>query len=177
MPGSADIRQFQTQHRVAFAYSLFNTFSLFVSNDELIQSLQCIRRSLLPDGRLMVQLGSIWSYLADGVFHNDTYERTDKRGSLIRKEKGLTRLARTNNVYERRREVQYTKDGVEFPARSERTTQRMLSPNEWDLLCRLTGFTLEARYTRTELASRVGDHEVYDGEDRDLNLILRRGDP
>lgn len=170
----SDIRHVQIAPKVDLAYSFFNTLSLFVDNDELIQTLQNVRTCLAPEGWLVVQLGSLWGYIAEGKFANGTYERTDNRGKLTRKVTGLTRIARTNNVYQHNRLVQYTKDGIEYPTRSLPLTQRIFSTNEWDLLCRLTGFKIHSTYTRTDMSSKVGSDEVYDGSDHDLILVLRR---
>jgi len=171
-----DLRVLHLDTTFDYAYSFFNTFSCFVDNNELPGILQGVRNCLVPRGRLVIQVGSLWGSIADGKFKNDSYEQTSERGGLTRKVSGTLRIARTNNIYQHNRVIQYIKDGVEYPPKESKGTQRMFSINEWDLLCRLTGFEVESKYSRMDINSKLEKDEVYENasNDSELIVVLRR---
>jgi SAM-dependent methyltransferase len=168
----ADLRELHLPTRFDWAYSFFNTFSLFTENDDLLHILDGISSCLMEGGRLIINLGSLWADIAEGKFCNDSYERKVDRGNLIRKEKGTTRISRTNNVYRHDRVVQYVRDGVEYPPQDITRLQRIFSVSEWDLLCRLTSFRIERVFSAMDVSHEVTDHNDCDGDAKDHELVL-----
>jgi SAM-dependent methyltransferase len=171
-----DIRSLAFDESFDYAYCLFNTLSLFPNNDDFISILKGVRRILCPDGRLIIQMGSVWDYIAKGTFKNGEYENRYDRGSIIRKEKGSFRFAKTNNVYRHTVAIQYTKDGVEYPPRTKVFEQRLFSINELDLLCRLTGFVIEKTYSKMDPITELTEMNVFEEnyESSELVFVLKK---
>jgi SAM-dependent methyltransferase len=168
----ADLRELRLESKYNYAYCLFNTFSLFTKNEDVIRILQNIKACLHEDASFIVHLYSLWSFIAEGTFHNQTYERKDERGSLLRKEKGVEIIGRINNVYQHNRTIQYVKDGKEYAPKDEKMTQRIYSINEWDLLGRMTGFKIQEMYTRMDKTAKTSSPDVFDETAKDHEMVL-----
>jgi SAM-dependent methyltransferase len=170
----ADLRDFRMTGTYNYVYSLFNTFSLFTENNDLIKVLQNVHHALEDGGKLVIQVGSLWPYIAEGNFKNSDCERTDPRENLTQKQAGSIRVAQQNNIYRHHRTTQYIREGFAYPTREETFVQMIFSINEWDLLCRLTGFKIHCVLSRMDLSASVKSFVSYEGtsQDRDLILIL-----
>ena len=171
-----DLRELHLPAGYGWAYSFFNTFSLFTDNDDLLRILRRTRSSLEEGGRLVIHLGSLWAYIAEGTFRDNRHEGTINRGSLIRKEEGITRISRINNLYRHDRVVQYIRDGVEYPPEEQPVLQRIFSINEWDLLCRLSGFRIDRVFSAMDVSHEILDYTDCGsaGTDHEIVLVLAR---
>ena len=138
-----DMTSFDSSERFDAAYMLFNTIVLLTSNDDLIRFMKATHSALKPQGLLVMEVGNLWAYIAEGRFCNGRPSgRDESHGQLERHVEGRITVGPHNNVYRQEEYIHYRKSGRPVGSRRSATTIRAFSLNELDLLCRLTGFVI-----------------------------------
>lgn len=149
------------------AYSLFNSLSLVTRNIDLIGFMNGVHRSLRKDGLLIVQVGNLWLYIAGNNFKNE-HRQIEEEKAGIRRHRGIrTVIGPYNNIYCHRTNLRYWKDGEELPPKVRNDPRRIFSINEFDLLCRLTKFTILEVFSTTDINERIEDPTGIDQTDKD----------
>jgi len=149
------------------AYSLFNSLSLITRNTNLIGFMNGVHRSLRKDGLLIVQVGNLWLYIAGNNFKNECRQIEEEKAG-IRRQRGIrTIIGPYINIYCHKTDLRYWKDGEELPPKVRNDPQRIFPINEFDLLCRLTKFTILEVFSTTDINERIEDPTRIDQTDKD----------
>jgi SAM-dependent methyltransferase len=150
-----DIRDLEFKERFDAAYCLFNTLFTFTRNDDLINVMKGVNCSLKADGLFIVEVGNLWPLIAQGQFHNSTSKRVDEKAGWKRFRGDRTVIGPYNNIYYTESLTNYSREGVESKPEKATIGKRVVSVNEFDLLCRLTRFKIVGLYGSTDISKPI----------------------
>lgn len=156
---TADLLELDLCKQFSAAICLFNTFSLFTSNDAAVRLFRNIRDHLNVDGIWIVHLYSMWPAIAAGTLDGGEYEAVMECDGVTRSVTGRHIISNLNNTYEHHRRIHDSKD-ARTTVREEVVRQRMFTPNEIDLLCRLTGLQIQSVYDGMDPDRRIADFKA-----------------
>lgn len=139
------------------AYILFNTMITLVKNQDLIDFMEGINKSLRIGGLFIIEVGNLWAYIAKNNFKNGQYSRTDEKGEVRRKLDSKTIIGPYNNIYSNINQQRYWRNNHELEPKTTTIIKRAYSINELDLLFRLTNFKLLEVYGATDINKKIED--------------------
>jgi SAM-dependent methyltransferase len=172
-----DMRELGFNREFDAAYILFNTISLLAGNDELIAFLKTVHAALKPGGLFIVQVGNLWPGIAGGKLANGAYEGDEERGGIRRHRKMEFIIGPYNNLMRHLDHKRYWRDEEELEPKYEERLLRIFSLNELDLLCRLSGFTIQEVFGDTDISTKIVDANItqnIEGAYRSYVLIIRK---
>lgn len=137
------------------AYILFNTMSLLTQNEHLIGFMTGIYNALRTNGLFIIEVGNLWSYIAEGNFSNSLSKRDEEKARIRRHLNMRIAIGPYSNVYCRRSHTQYWRNGRELQPTTRIVNQRVFSINELDLLCRLTKFQILEVFGSTNIEQKI----------------------
>jgi len=153
-----DVLDIDFEESFESAIIMFNTLMIFSDNDELIGLFERVRRALRGEGLFVIQIPNFWSMFKEGTFVDRDWERTvpvSEDEKWIQKHK--TTLYSYDNLYKSFREVIVLRGGERCSSFQEKAICRIISPNELDLLCRLTNFTIIKLLGRLDIEADLGE--------------------
>ena len=139
------------------AYMLF-TAIILTRNEDLTKLFDGVRSCLREGGLFIIEVGNLWSYIAQGNFHNESHitDQGPKAGIKRRLNAKMT-IGPYNNIYCHDIHIQYWRNGEELQPKTVLTNKRIFSVNEFDLLCRLTKFKIAEVFGSTDIDARIED--------------------
>ena len=152
-----DMRDLAAVEAYDATYIMFNTIALLTENDDLIDFMDSAFDCLAPSGLFVVQTGNLWAYIAGGKLSNSVYNSEDEVAGVRRAQHTEIIIGPYNNLIGHRDQSRYWKDGLELPPKQEAFDARVFSVNEFDLLCRLTGFRILQVYGAADIHSQISD--------------------
>jgi len=158
------------------AYMLFNTIILLTRNDDLVKLMNGVHNALNENGLFVIEAGNLWSYVAEGKFSNETHTRDEEKAGVKRHLETKTIIGPYNNVYCHKSQIRYWRNGKELEPKTRIENKRAFSINEFDLLCRLTGFEILQVFGETDINKKIEDpNKIEETEKlyRSFVLVLR----
>ena len=137
------------------AYILFNTMSFITRNEDLIKFMNGAYRSLRANGLFVVEVGNLWSYIAEGNFSNISSKRDEEKAGIKRHLDVRTIIGPYNNIFCHRSNIRYWRNGEELQPKKSIENKRAFSVNEFDLLCRLTKFRMLGVFGSTDINKKI----------------------
>lgn len=159
------------------AYILFNTLTLLTRNEDLIKFFNGMNNSLRENGLLVIEVGNLWSYIAEGNFSNSLSKRDEEKTGIKRHLDVRTIIGLYNNVYCHKSSIRYWRNGEELQPKTTITNKRIFSINEFDLLCRLTKFKILEVFGSTDINEKIENPnkiEEIEKPYRGFVLVLRK---
>ncbi len=153
-----DVLDIDFEESFEAAIIMFNTLMIFSDNDELIGLFERVRRALREEGLFVIQIPNFWLMFKGGHFIDRDWERTipvSEDEKWIQKHK--TTLYSYNNLYESFREVIISQEEGKYSGFQEKAICRIISPNELDLLCRLTNFAIIKLLGELDIEADLGE--------------------
>lgn len=150
------------------AYILFNTISLLTGNEDLIKFMNGVYTSLRTNGLLVIEVGNLWSYTAEGNFSNSLSKRDEEKAGIKRHLDVKTIIGPYNNIYYHKFDIQYWRNGEMLLPKTRIDNKRLFSINEFDLICRLTNFTILEVFGSTDINQKI------ENPYRSFVLVLRK---
>jgi len=137
-----DMRELDCNDQFDAAYMLF-TAIILTRNEDLIKLFDGLGSCLGEGGLFIIEVGNLWSYIAEGSFHNESHitDQGPKAGIKRRLNAKMT-IGPYNNICCHQIHIQYWRNGEELQPKTVLTKKRMFSVNEFDLLRRLTKFRI-----------------------------------
>ncbi len=137
------------------AYILFNTATLLIDNEDLIQFMNGIHAALKSRGLLVVEVNNLWPVIAIGRLQNQIFHWDEEREGIRRARQTEIVIGPYNNIMAHHERKRYWREETELEPRADTFYTRIFSLNEFDLLCRLTGFRIRDVYGATDINSRI----------------------
>lgn len=159
------------------AYILFNTISLLISNDDLIQFMEAVNASLRPSGLFILETGNLWPFIAKNQLGNAIFSSDEENGGIRRHRETEIIIGPYNNIMSHQDYKWYWRGKEEYQPKTELFYTRIFSLNELDLLCRLTGFQWVGAFGATDMHKKiVNPNEIEKPDDpyRSYLLVLRK---
>jgi len=150
-----DMKALDLEQEFDAAYILFNTISLLVSNDDLLQFLRSVRAALRPDGRFVLEVGNLWPAISAGKLANTRFGGDEEHGGVRRRRQTDIVIGPYNNVMGHIDHRRYWRGVEELEPRQQVFLTRIFSLNELDLACRLTGFRILDLFGATDNHARL----------------------
>jgi ubiquinone/menaquinone biosynthesis C-methylase UbiE len=140
----ADVTVFNPRKRFDMAFIAFNTFLTLASLEHREAALQCVRRSLTPNGRFIIDLyqPDINAYAGDQPESRDFVLMDPESGGVVERYSWTRRDMSTQQVHV---SLEYRWTDPDGTSRRETTTFPMcvIFPVEMELLLRQNGFEVE----------------------------------
>jgi SAM-dependent methyltransferase len=155
-----DIAKLDFKEQFDAAYILFNTVSLLTRNEDILGFFKGVHKSLKKGGLLVIEVGNMWSYIAEGTFHNMSGERDEEREGIGRRINVKTAIGPYNNVYCHESASRYWRNSEELQLRTRIDCTRIFSVNEFGLLCRLTAFEILGIFGSTDFSKKIENPHI-----------------
>ncbi|MGE5225210.1 MAG: class I SAM-dependent methyltransferase [Omnitrophica WOR_2 bacterium] len=137
------------------AYILFNTISLLISNDDLIQFMEAVHSALKPGGLFILETGNLWPFIAKNQLGNAIFSSDEENGGIRRHRETEIIIGPYNNVMSHQNYQWYWRGEEELGPKTDVFYTRIFSFNELDLLCRLTGFQMIAAFGSADMEKKL----------------------
>ncbi len=139
------------------AYVLFSSLQLLTTNNDLIRFMEGARAALKPGGLLVIEVWNQWAFIAKNQFGNAVFNRDEEAKGVRRHIATETTIGPYNNLMKHYTYRWFWRGEQELEPRSGIFFTRIFSPNELDLLCRLTGFKRLALFGATDILKKIED--------------------
>ncbi len=159
------------------AYILFNTISLLISNDDLIQFMEAIHASLRPSGLFILETGNLWPFIAKNQIGNAIFNSDEENGGVRRHRETEIVIGPYNNIMSHQDYKWYWRGDEELQPKTDLFYTRIFSLNELDLLCRLTGFQWVDAFGAADMKKTILNPNKIEKPDdpyRSYVLVLRK---
>lgn len=159
-----DMRELDFSEGFDAAYMLF-TAIIVTRNEDLIKLFDGVRNSLRENGLFVIEVGNLWSYIAEGKFFNESHVTDQEKAGVKRRLIARMTIGPYNNIYCHEFYTQYWRDGKELQPKTTTTKKRIFSINEFDLLCQLTRFRILEVFGSTDIDNKIEEpHKVQEVE-------------
>ncbi len=152
-----DMRKLDFHEAFDAAYILFNTLCLLTHNDELIGFLKGVHTALKPGGAFVIEVSNLWPSIASGKLANGSFEGDEERNGIKRHREMEFVIGPYNNLMCHLDTRRFWRGAEELEPKSRTVLLRIFSLNELDLLCRLTGYTIQEIYGATDTGAKILD--------------------
>jgi len=164
-----DMRKINVNKKFDAVIVLYTTFSYLRSNDDIIKTLQSIRKHLKPNGIIIIDTFFVWPHLAKGTFKtevrdkeiigNKTFEQIDSNKLDLISNRLFVTATFKRKIGNKSLPTVKDKKAVEL---------RLFLPNELDLFYRLTGFK------QLEIYGDFKNHKLSNEHHRRLISVAQR---
>ena len=154
-----DMRKIKLKKKFDAVVILFTSFCYMNRNQDIIDSLNSIRKVLKKNGILIIDVHNFWSKMVENRFKKETKDIV-KKGSnkmeihyknYLDKVHPLVYLSGSFRRFEGKRRLPLVKD-------KEPRALRIFTPDEFDLLFRLTGFKASEFYGNFDIKAKLSEN-------------------
>jgi SAM-dependent methyltransferase len=172
-----DMRELHFPQAFDAAYILFNTMCLLTRNEELLAFLKGVHIALKPGGLLVIEVGNLWPSIASGKLANGSFSGDEERQGIRRRREMEFIIGPYNNLMCHLDHKCFWRGEEELEPKSRTVLLRIFSLNELDLLCRLTGYTIQEVYGATDPQAKILDpdkSQKLENPNRSYVLLLKK---
>ncbi len=151
-----DMRNIKLKEKFDAAIIMFSSFMYNTTNEDVIKTMNSVNKILKKKGIIIIDTMFTWNYVVNKKFKYKEFREIMKAKNLkmlIENKNKLDPLNLKmigNSTYKRFKNKKPLKKIIEF-----KRTLRFFTPNEFDLLFRLTGFKTLSFYGRFDINSKL----------------------
>jgi len=155
-----DMKNIKLKEKFDAAIIMFSSFMYNITNEHVIKTMNSVNKILKKKGIIIIDIMFTWSFIVNKKFKyrfKETMKRKNLKMLIDNKHKfdPLNLIMVSTSTYKRFKNKQSLKKIIEF-----KRTLRSFTPNEFDLLFRLTGFKTLNFYGKFDIKSKLSKKKL-----------------